>query len=252
MYENFSFEITPSVVGNARTGILSTPHGIVETPNFIFCATKASIKCVPSYQIEKIGTQLILSNTYHLMVRPGADHIYKRGGLHRFMHWNKPLFTDSGGYQVFAMGHGSVSEEIKKSATRSLPKSLLKITEEGVAFKSYVDGTPLFLSPETSIETQCKLGADLIVQFDECTPFHVDKSYTADAMRRSIRWGARSIDALAHWQHRQIAHENASIRQALYGVIQGGVYEDLRSESADAVESQQFFCNSYRRESWIG
>lgn len=253
MAEDFSFAFEPATVGRARLGLIRTPHGEVPTPNFIFCATKASIKCIPSYQVQAIGADIMLSNTYHLMLRPGAKHVQARGGLHRFMGWNKPLFTDSGGYQIFAMGHGSVSEEIKKSSNRTLPKSLLRIEEEGVSFKSYVDGSPVFLSPEKSIEIQCRLGADLIVQFDECTPFHADKAYTKASMLRSVRWGERSIRRLRDWQAEQqnitelqrimedipYAHP-----QAMYGVIQGGVHEDLRRESVTRVESQDFFATA--------
>ncbi len=166
------------------------------------------------------------------MLRPSAQHIKKHGGLHVFMHWNKPMFTDSGGYQVFAMGHGSVSEEIKKGRNRTLPKSIVSIKEEGVVFKSYVDGSKHLLSPESSIKIQRKLGADIIMQFDECTPFHVDKAYTAESMRRSLRWGKRCTDELKRKENDM---------QAMYGIVQGGVYPQLRKESIECVEKQDFF-----------
>ncbi len=242
----FFFSYRESVCGNARIGSIDTPHGKIPTPNFIFCATKASIKCVPSYRVEKIGVDIILANTYHLMLRPGAKHIAAMGGLHRFMHWNKPMFTDSGGYQVFAMGHGSVSEEIKKSFNRSIPKSLISIGEDEVQFKSYVNGDIITISPEISVDAQCQIGADLIVQFDECTPYHVDKQYTKEAMRRSVRWGDRSIARL-EMHNKKFAEEKGHggiMPQAMYGVIQGGVYDDLRRESVNCVENQSFFATA--------
>ncbi len=241
-HKPFAFTHSKGAHGKARLGQIHTPHGVVPTPTFIFCATKASIKCVPSYQVEKIGADIILANTYHLMLRPGAPHIANMGGLHRFMNWRKPMFTDSGGYQVFAMGHGSVSEEIKKSSNRAIPKSLMAIGEDEVRFKSYVNGDVISLSPETSIDAQCQLGADLIVQFDECTPYHVDKHYTQQAMQRSLRWGTRSIARLEAWN--KTREEAQQPRQAMYGVIQGGTYEDLRRESAEQVEQQNFFASA--------
>ena len=231
MYDNFNFTFTPTPVTHARLGTLSTPHGSITTPNFIFCGTKASIKGLPAHQAAHAGADIILANTYHLMIKPGADHIEKRGGLHKFMNWHGPMLTDSGGYQIFAMGHGSVSAEIKKGQGRSLPKSLLSISEEGVTFKSYLDGSKIFLSPEIATITQQKLGADLFMQFDECTPFNVDKKYTEDAMQRSLRWGDRCIDTFK---------KNPS-NQAMYGIMQGGIYPDLRLNSAERIATQEFW-----------
>ncbi|MBX9977763.1 MAG: tRNA guanosine(34) transglycosylase Tgt [Alphaproteobacteria bacterium] len=229
------FNFTYTIVGSnrARLGILTTPHGVIETPAFIFCATKASIKGVTPHMMRDADTQIILSNTYHLFLQPGADIVAKAGGLHRFMGWDGPMLTDSGGFQIFSLGHGSVSSEIKGKRNTHRPQTLLKITEEGAKFRSYIDGKIHLLTPEKSIETQVKLGADLIVSFDECTPFNVDKNYTAKSMRMSHRWGVRSLAEF----HRLEAEQ----KQRLYGIIQGGVYEDLRLESCDNVNNYPYF-----------
>lgn len=233
LYPAFSFTITKTASSSrARLGELSTPHGIIQTPAFIFCATKAALKSVRPVEAKNIHTQIILSNTYHLMINPGADLIQKMGGLHRFMRWDGPMLTDSGGFQIFSLGHGSVASEIKGKRTTSRPKTLLHISEEGAFFKSYLDGSRHHLTPEKSIEVQVKLGADLIVVLDECTPFHVSKTYTASSMERSHRWETRS---LKEFQRRDTGS------QALYGIIQGGIYEDLRRESTSFVNSHPFF-----------
>ena len=228
---SFSYQL-PSSESRARLGRLQTPHGTVETPAFIFCATKAAIKAVTPDQMRACGTQFILSNTYHLMLQPGAEVIAKLGGLHRFMGWSGPMLTDSGGFQIFSLGHGSVAAEIKGNRMNNRPKTLLKISEEGARFKSYIDGSTRLLTPEKSVEIQRLLGPDLVVVLDECTPFHVDKAYTRRSLEMSHRWGVRSL-------HEFQRHDNG--RQSLYGIIQGGVYEDLRQEACDFVNSQPFF-----------
>lgn len=229
----FRFEVLARDAGSAaRVGRLATPHGAIETPNFIFCATKAAIKGVTPAQMRDAGTDIILSNTYHLMIQPGAEVVARLGGLHRFMGWDGPMLTDSGGFQVFSMGHGSVADEIKGRRQQSRTPTLLRITEEGAEFRSYLNGERLFLSPERSIEIQRQLGADLIVQLDECTPFHVDRDYTARSMRLSHRWGDRCLAEFAR-------HDEG--RQALYGIVQGGVYPDLRRESAEYTRDRPFF-----------
>ena len=231
-YPLFSFTYKqPHAHSLARLGTLTTPHGVIDTPSFIFCATKADIKAVPISAVKEAGTQIILSNTYHLMLQPGAELIEKMGGLQKFTGWHAPMLTDSGGFQIFSLGHGSIAEEIKGKG-QSKCKSLLKISEEGALFKSYLDGKKWFLSPEKSIEVQGKLGADLIVVLDECTPFHVEKEYTELSMHRSHRWAVRSLNAFDKLPHQ---------RQALYGIIQGGVYADLRKESCDFVNNEDFF-----------
>ena len=233
MSGKFSFTYDLKSPGRARLGKLDTPHGIIETPAFIFCATKASIKGVTPAQMREAETQIILSNTYHLFLQPGPNIVEKAGGLQKFMGWDGPMLTDSGGFQIFSLGCGSVSAEIKGNRATQRPQTLLKITEEGAKFRSYIDGKIHLLTPEVSMETQVKLGADLVVCFDECTPFHVDKSYTARSMRMSHRWGVRSLEAFNRL--------NLRGTQRLYGIIQGGVYEDLRAESTDFVNAHDFF-----------
>lgn len=229
----FNFTITyQSSISKARLGRLFTPHGNVETPAFIFCATKAAIKGATPQDMERENTQIILSNTYHLMLQPGPEIVKQMGGLHSFMGWDGPMLTDSGGFQIFSLGHGSVAEEVKGRRQSSRPKSLLKINEEGATFKSYIDGKRHTLTPERSIQVQRALGADLIVVLDECTPFHVDKSYTEQSMHLSHRWAERSLREFER------GPENV---QALYGITQGGVYPDLRRASADFINSLPFF-----------
>lgn len=230
-YPNFNFEVTHQSSSGARLGRLTTPHGSVETPNYIFCGTKASIKSLSPVQMREAKTDIILANAYHLMIQPGADLIHKMGGLHKFTGWDGPMLTDSGGFQVFSMGNPSCADEIK-GTNRKKGDSLLKITEEGAEFRSYLDGRKLMLNPEISMDIQRKLGADLIVQMDECTPYQVTKDYTAKSMEMSMRWGDRSLTAF------EKLHDGS---QGLYGVVQGGVYDDLRQESAQYVASRPFF-----------
>jgi len=233
---SFSFTYsTPDPASKARIGHLKTPHGVLETPAFIFCATKATVKSLPMDLVKKAGTQIILSNTYHLMIQPGAETVRALGGLHKMMAWDGPMFTDSGGFQIFSLGHGSVANEIKGKRMEKRQRSMLKITEEGALFKSYLDGSMHLLTPERSIAIQHALGADLIVCFDECTPFHVEKQYTAASMERSHRWEYRSLEAFKALETDQ---------QALYGIVQGGVYPDLRQESADFVNNHDFFAHA--------
>jgi queuine tRNA-ribosyltransferase len=226
----------------ARTGVISTPHGKINTPAFIFCGTKASLKSYSTIDAKKNNSQIILSNTYHLMLQPGSKIIAQHGGLHNFMNWNGPMLTDSGGFQIFSLGYGSVADEIKgRGNLKNRNKSLLNISEEGALFKSYVDGRNHLLSPEKSIDIQRDIGADLILVFDECTPFHVDKSYTAKSMKRSHRWSTRSINS---FERKNIYSSNGGSAglQALYGIIQGGIHEDLRDESIDFnLNSKSFF-----------
>lgn len=232
----FAFDVTyRDPQSYARLGRLTTPHGTIDTPNFIFCGTKASVKGLSPQQLRAARTDIILSNTYHLMLSPGPDLVEKMGGLHKFMGWDGPMFTDSGGFQIFSLGYGSVADEIKGRGQRHRTKTILKITEEGAAFRSYLDGKKFFLTPEESVNIQRKLGADLIVQLDECTPFHVDKEYTAKSMQMSMRWGDRS---LAEWKRRDDG------RQKMYGIVQGGVYPDLRKESCEYTRDRDFFATA--------
>lgn len=226
------FEILKkSIKSNARLGILKTEHGNVLTPAFIFCGTKANIKGITIEQVKNERTQIILSNTYHLLLQPGPHIIKENNGLQTFTGWNGPMFTDSGGYQVFSLGYGSVSAEIKGANLLPKNKTLLKVTENGAIFRSYIDGKLINLTPELSIQSQIDFGADIIVCLDECSPFHVSKKKTELSMLRSIRWGKRCLD--------EFNRHNSS--QGLLSVIQGGIYEDLRKQSADFANSNDFF-----------
>lgn len=232
-YPNFAFDVEHrDPKSRARVGKLTTPHGTIETPNYIFCGTKGAIKNLSPAQMREAKTDIILGNTYHLMIQPGADLVHKMGGLHKFNGWDGPMMTDSGGFQIFSMGHGSVADEIKGRNKGNRGTSLLKITEEGAKFKSYWNGEDLLLTPESSIDIQRKLGADLIYQFDECTAYHVERDYTAKSMERSHRWGDRS---LAEFER---GHDGT---QGLYGIVQGGVYEDLRAVSCAYTKDRPFF-----------
>jgi queuine tRNA-ribosyltransferase len=213
--------------GSARAGVLVTPHGEVRTPAFVPLATTATVKTLHASEVAELGYEMVLGNTFHLFIRPGHEHIARMGGLHEFMAWRRPIITDSGGFQVFSMGHGSVADEIK-GRRGERESRILSIDEEGVRFQSYADGSPQFMGPETSMEVQAALGSDIALAFDECTPFHVDRDYTARSTARTHRWLDRCID----WQR-----EHAPDGQLLFGIVQGGVYEDLRIESAERVTS---------------
>jgi queuine tRNA-ribosyltransferase len=213
--------------GSARAGVLHTAHGEVQTPAFIPLATKGTVRGLESREVAELGYELILGNTYHLFVSPGPDRIADAGGLHRFMGWDRALITDSGGFQVFSLAHGGVADEVKgKGRPGGDHGSVVSIGEEGVRFRSYKDGRSLFLSPEVSMEVQAKLGSDIALVFDECTPYHADRDYTARSMERTHRWLGRCLD----WHE-----EHGPDRQAVFGIVQGGVHEDLRRESAQAV-----------------
>ncbi len=229
----FKFSFIETTTDRARLGRIETPHGVVETPAFIFCATKAAMKSVTADQMREAETQIILSNTYHLMLQPGADVVAHHGGLQKFTGWRRPMLTDSGGFQIFSLGHGSIANEIKGRQHGYRQKTLLRISEEGARFKSYIDGSTWMLTPEESIRIQCKLGADMIVVLDECTPFHVEKSYTKESMEMSHRWAKRCLVTFDEL--------NEQKTQRLYGIIQGGVFEDLRDQSCDFVNTHPFF-----------
>jgi len=175
--------------------------------------------------VAELGYDMVLGNTFHLFIQPGHHLIGEMGGLHEFMGWSGAIVTDSGGYQVFSMGHGSVAEEIKRKRERRT-SMILSIEEEGVRFRSYLDGRERFMGPETSMEVQAALGSDIALAFDECTPFHVEREYTASSMERTHRW----LDRCVGWQR-----EHGPAGQLVYGIVQGGVYEDLRAESTAYV-----------------
>lgn len=206
-----SFEVLKKDPGSAaRLGRLTTPRGVVETPVFMPVGTAGTVKAMPHEFLEDLGAQLILGNTYHLYLRPGTEIIRRFGGLHEFITWQGPILTDSGGYQVFSH------------------QELNQITEEGVSFKSHLDGSAHFLSPEKSMEIQRILGSDIVMAFDDCTPYPVSHSVARDSMLRSMRWARRCKDAMA------------TSDQALFGIVQGSVFPDLREESLEVVEALDF------------
>jgi queuine tRNA-ribosyltransferase len=215
--------------GAARTGVIHTAHGQIETPAFIPLATKGTVRGLESAEVAELGYQLILGNTYHLFVSPGPERIAAAGGLHAFMGWERALITDSGGFQVFSLAHGGVANEVKGSGRSGGEHgSKVEISEEGARFQSYRDGSELFISPEVSMQVQAALGSDIALVFDECTPFHADREYTARSTERTHRW----LDRCLEWHERE-----GPARQAVFGIVQGGTHEDLRRESAAAVSA---------------
>jgi queuine tRNA-ribosyltransferase len=211
----------------ARTGTLHLAHGDVATPAFVPLATRGAVKTLEPRDVAALGYELILGNTFHLFLAPGPDLVREQGGLHEFMRWERAIVTDSGGFQVFSMGHGGVADEIKgRGRGADGTGAILAIDEEGVRFRSYVDGHERFLGPETSMEVQAALGSDIALVLDECTPFHVTREYTARSMERTHRW----LDRCLRWHA-----SNGPPGQAVYGIVQGGVERDLRAESAEAV-----------------
>jgi queuine tRNA-ribosyltransferase len=224
--QRLSFEIDARD-GRARAGVLRTAHGPVQTPAFIPLATKGTVRGLESEEVAGLGYQLVLGNTYHLFVSPGPERIAAAGGLHGFMGWERALITDSGGFQVFSLAHGGVANEVKGSGR--VPDgsgSKVEIGEEGARFRSYRDGSELFISPEVSMSVQAALGSDIALAFDECTPFHADRDYTARSTERTHRW----LDRCLAWHA-----EQGPERQAVFGIVQGGTHEDLRRESAQCV-----------------
>ncbi len=221
----------------ARIGILSTPHGEVETPALVAVATRAVVKTLTHEQAAATGTQIAIANTFHLHLRPGEKVVERAGGLHTFMAWDKPLMTDSGGFQVFSLGFGrdlgvgkllKIFPEIRGEVIRAhaQPKAL-RITPAGVAFRSPIDGKELFIGPRESIRIQERLGADIIFAFDECTPPLAAKAYVREALARTHRWARICVEAKRS-------------RQALFGIVQGSKYKDLREESARFIGSMPF------------
>jgi queuine tRNA-ribosyltransferase len=215
----------------ARAGILRTAHGEVRTPAFVPLATKATVKGLEAREVRALGYDMVLGNTFHLFLEPGAELIEHFGGLHDFMGWRHPIITDSGGFQVFSMGHGTVADEIKGRAPVGPDRSgrVLSIEEAGVRFRSYIDGSQRFMGPETSMEVQAKLGSDIALVFDECTPFNVDREYTARSTQRSHRW----LDRCLAWHE-----QHGPPGQLVYGIVQGGVHEDLRVGSTEAIAAR--------------
>ena len=195
----------------ARRGVIHTPHGDIQTPVFMPVGTQATVKSMTPEELKEVNAQIILSNTYHLFLRPGHELVKEAGGLHNFMHWDRPILTDSGGFQVFSLG------------------KLRKITEEGVEFQSHLDGSKKFLSPEKAMEVENALGSDIMMAFDECCPYPSTYEYTKKSMERTTRWAKRC----------KAAHTRPE-DQGLFGIIQGGFYEDLRKKSAEDLIELDF------------
>jgi queuine tRNA-ribosyltransferase len=210
--------------GDARAGLIRVGHGEIPTPAFIPLATKGSVRGLSAAEVAALGYELVLGNTFHLHLSPGEELIARRGGLRRFMGWERPLITDSGGFQVFSLAHGGVADEIKGRRGNVAGGAKVEISEDGVAFQSLLDGSNRFLGPEESMRIQDALGSDIALSFDECTPAHADRDYTARSTERTHRWLDRCLD----WHERE-----GPAGQAVFGIVQGGVHEDLRSESAE-------------------
>jgi queuine tRNA-ribosyltransferase len=210
--------------GDARAGAIQLAHGTVRTPAFIPLATKGSVRGLSSAEVAGLGYDMVLGNTFHLHLSPGEELIAARGGLHRFMGWERPIITDSGGFQVFSLAHGGVADEIKGRRGNSQGGAKVEISEEGVAFQSLLDGSDRFLGPEESMGIQAALGSDIALTFDECTPAHADRDYTARSTERTVRW----LDRCLQWHERE-----GPADQSIFGIVQGGVHEDLRRDSAE-------------------
>ena len=195
----------------ARLGKIYTPHGVIDTPIFMPVGTQATVKSMTPEELKVMDARIILSNTYHLYMRPGHELIEKAGGLHKFMNWDRAILTDSGGFQVFSLG------------------PLRKIVEEGVHFRSHLDGSKHFISPEKAIEIQNSLGADIIMSFDECAPYPSEYNYVKKSLERTTRWAKRGKEAHKYPE-----------KQALFGIVQGGMYKDLRTQSANELMEIDF------------
>lgn len=247
----FKFKIEKKLGGTlGRVGTIHTPHGDIQTPAFIPVGTKATVKALTVEQVQELGAQAVLANTYHLYLEPGENLVAKHGGFAKMMHWDGPTFTDSGGFQVFSLG-AAYGEGVSKVATteslaakiaeqkdeeKSERKAKVKIDEDGVDFQSVIDGSWHRFTPERSMQIQHALGADIFFAFDECTSPLAPYEYQKKAIDRTHRWAKRSLD-----EHEKLGVSNATgLQQALYGVVQGGSYEDLRRESARTLGAMDF------------
>lgn len=227
----FSFEIThKSKKSNARAGIIHTPHGKIHTPSFVAVGTNGTLKAIDNEMVSKIGLELMFCNTYHLMLQPGTNVVKEAGGLHKFINRNLPIITDSGGFQVFSLAFGGVANELKSKGNKKTDGQVLKITEEGVTFRSYRSGEKILLTPETSIQAQKDLGADIIIPFDELPPFHISKEQLKKSLDRTHRWEIRSLK-----EHLQSPND-----QAMYAVIHGGIDDVMREESIKTLSAEPF------------
>lgn len=227
----FKFElIHTSKKSRARVGRIHTPHGIINTPNFVPVGTNACLKGIDSTVIDAIDIDLIFCNTYHLLLHPGPETIKAAGGLHTFMNRKKALITDSGGFQVFSLAYGGVTSELKSKGTKKQEGSVLKISEDGVLFRSYRDGSPILLTPESSVQAQKAFGADIIIPLDELPPYHIDPYKLKKSLDRTHRWQERSLN-----EHRKNIQN-----QAMYAVVHGGIDLDLRKLSVQFLEKLPF------------
>ena len=215
----FSFTLR-TTDGAARHGELRTPHGVVQTPAFMPVGTQGAVKAVHHRELEEAGAEIILGNTYHLLIRPGDELIARRGGLHRFIGWDRPILTDSGGFQVYSLAQRRA------------------ISEEGAHFQSHLDGTPYLLTPERATDVQARLGSDIAMAFDECIAYPATRDQAAEAMARSLRWGERSRRRFLELQNPGPADFNSG--QAQFGIVQGGMFQDLRDESAETTVGRGF------------
>lgn len=228
---HFTFELLhQSSQSKARVGRIHTPHGVIDTPGFVAVGTNATLKALDTTVVESIGLQLMFCNTYHLMLQPGTSVIKNAGGLHTFMNRTRPLITDSGGFQVFSLAYGTVHDELKSKGTKKNNGSVITITEEGVVFRSYRDGTKILLTPESSVAAQKDLGADIIIPFDELPPYHINPHDLKKSLDRTHRWEERSLNV--HLQNRN--------NQVMYAVIHGGVDKDLRTQSCKVLTQRDF------------
>lgn len=227
----FRFElIHQSRKSRARVGRIHTPHGVIDTPNFVAVGTNGTLKGVDSEMVNSLGLQLMFCNTYHLMLQPGTEVVKKAGGLHSFINRNAPIITDSGGFQVFSLAYGTVKDELKSKGQKKADNGVVKTTEEGVLFRSYRDGQKILLTPETSVQAQKDLGADIIIPFDELPPYHIDPQVLKRSLERTHRWEKRSLDK----------HLENPANQAMYAVIHGGIDQELRTKSCQYLTSLPF------------
>jgi queuine tRNA-ribosyltransferase len=227
----FRFEILHrSKKSRARVGRIYTPHGVIDTPNFVAVGTNGTLKALDNSMVDSIGLQLMFCNTYHLLLQPGAEVVSRAGGLHKFINRKLPIITDSGGFQVFSLAYGSVADELKSRGAKKTDGTVLKINEDGVLFRSYRDGSKVLLTPETSIQAQKAFGADIIIPFDELPPYHIGRDLLKLSLERTHRWEKRSLE-----EHLKNPHN-----QAMYAVIHGGVDPDFRKESCDYLTNLPF------------
>jgi len=227
----FSFKIIhQSKKSKARVGQITTPHGVIDTPNFVAVGTNGTLKALDNVLLEQLEQQLMFCNTYHLLLHPGPEVIKAAGGLHKFINRKQPIITDSGGFQVFSLAYGTVKDELKSKGNKSQQNSVCKINEEGVTFRSYRDGAKVILTPEVSIQVQKDLGADIIIPFDELPPYHIDERKLKRSLDRTHRWEKRSLD-----EHLKNPQE-----QAMYAVIHGGINKEFRSISCKTLSDMPF------------